>query len=282
MRYLIINADDFGYCPETNRAVAELMESGNITSTSLISCAPAAEEAADIAVKKGFSVGAHLTINSDADNYLWKACTGSSSLTDEDGFLLSDTERLARKAKGRDVETECLAQLDYLINKGVSVDHIDNHCGTLYGINKRLFFINAFRISRAYKLRFRFPSETLFFAELLGKEPPFILKALHKGIVITAKIMKAGLINNMYSNPQAISEISSFAGLEEYYLNLLTGLTDGINEIFLHPSYDAPYLNLPEWKKRCYELEILTGQRFMTRIREEGIRLISYKDISSL
>lgn len=42
-RYLIINADDFGYNPQQTRAIDELFSEGLISSTSLMSVAPDAK-----------------------------------------------------------------------------------------------------------------------------------------------------------------------------------------------------------------------------------------------
>lgn len=64
-KYLIINADDFGYIPQQTRAIDELMRGGLITSTSLMTVAPDAANAAELARLGGYPVGVHLTINSD-------------------------------------------------------------------------------------------------------------------------------------------------------------------------------------------------------------------------
>ena len=64
-RYLIINADDFGYNSEQTRAIDELYSEGLISSTSLMSVAPDAKSAAEIACNKNFSIGIHLTLNSE-------------------------------------------------------------------------------------------------------------------------------------------------------------------------------------------------------------------------
>ena len=57
-KYLILNADDFGYDAETNEAIETLLKSERITSVSLLAPAPAAEDAADRAKRLGVSVGA--------------------------------------------------------------------------------------------------------------------------------------------------------------------------------------------------------------------------------
>ena len=55
-RYLIINADDFGYNPQQTRAIDELFSEGLISSTSLMSVAPDSKNAAEIAKNKNLNV----------------------------------------------------------------------------------------------------------------------------------------------------------------------------------------------------------------------------------
>lgn len=64
-KYLIINADDFGYNPQQTKAIDELMRGKLITSTSLMTVAPDAANAAELARIGGYPVGVHLTINTD-------------------------------------------------------------------------------------------------------------------------------------------------------------------------------------------------------------------------
>ena len=48
-KYLIINADDFGYNPQQTKGIDELMRGKLITSTSLMTVAPDAANAAELA-----------------------------------------------------------------------------------------------------------------------------------------------------------------------------------------------------------------------------------------
>ena len=62
-KFLIINADDFGLCKGVNSGIAEAHTKGILTSTTLMTNMPAAEEAVKIA--KGLltlGVGIHLNL----------------------------------------------------------------------------------------------------------------------------------------------------------------------------------------------------------------------------
>jgi chitin disaccharide deacetylase len=63
MRYLIVNADDFGRSPDINRGVITAHERGIVTSASLMVRWPAAQEAAEYARSRpSFGLGLHLDL----------------------------------------------------------------------------------------------------------------------------------------------------------------------------------------------------------------------------
>lgn len=281
-RRLIINADDFGICPETNRAIRELFSAKLITSTSLLITAESSLEAVEIIKTDQLDFGLHLTLNSDFSEYLWKcAYKGRSSLNDGKGFLFSDTKEVAQKAKYRDVTLECEAQFAILNEFGITPDHFDNHSGTMYGINLRPFFINAFKLSKKMNLPFRFPKRNTFLKDYFSGRVPSYITFAHKMILGTAKMCGAKLIDDMISNPFSIKDIRSYEDLEEYYIDQVLNIGEGVTEMFFHPSYSSDkYKSLmPEWQKREYELKFLMSGKLHDIVEKEGIKIISYKDV---
>jgi predicted glycoside hydrolase/deacetylase ChbG (UPF0249 family) len=68
VKFLIINADDFGYGRGVNRAVAELHDRGVVTSTALMVNAPATEEAVSLAASRPrLSLGLHVNFTNEAE-----------------------------------------------------------------------------------------------------------------------------------------------------------------------------------------------------------------------
>jgi predicted glycoside hydrolase/deacetylase ChbG (UPF0249 family) len=114
-----------------------------------------------------------------------------------------------------------------------------------------------------------------------GKVPK-VVKFAHKAVIFIAKLYGVKLIDDMISNPYKLKDIPSYKALEDYYLEKLRHLRPGVTELFLHPSYDAPYLNNAEWKKRVYELEFLHSQNFQTALKESGAEICSYDILKSL
>ena len=67
MKFLIINADDFGYGRGVNRAIVELHDQGVVTSTSLMVNTPATAEAVALAATRpGLSLGLHVNFTNEA------------------------------------------------------------------------------------------------------------------------------------------------------------------------------------------------------------------------
>jgi predicted glycoside hydrolase/deacetylase ChbG (UPF0249 family) len=66
LKYLIVNADDFGANPGINRGIIEAHRQGILTSVSLMVNAPASEEVAALScAAPALSVGLHLDVRSD-------------------------------------------------------------------------------------------------------------------------------------------------------------------------------------------------------------------------
>lgn len=64
MRYLVVNADDFGYSHSINRGIIEAHTKGIVTSTSVMVDAIAAEEAKDLVQYPNLTIGLHLQLDS--------------------------------------------------------------------------------------------------------------------------------------------------------------------------------------------------------------------------
>jgi predicted glycoside hydrolase/deacetylase ChbG (UPF0249 family) len=66
MRYLVVNADDFGACPGVNRGIVEAHRRGIVTSASLMVAMPGSEEAAGLAREcPALSVGLHVALHKE-------------------------------------------------------------------------------------------------------------------------------------------------------------------------------------------------------------------------
>lgn len=70
-RFVIFNADDFGYSRGINRGIVEAHDTGVVTAATLVVNGPAAEQAAELArARPGLSVGLHVNFTNEADRLL--------------------------------------------------------------------------------------------------------------------------------------------------------------------------------------------------------------------
>lgn len=272
-KYLIINADDFGYNEQQNSAIIELLKDGLITSTSLLAVAPKAMDAVDFSMKNTVDVGVHLTINSDNENEKWQSLSGTNSF--KNGLPHSQKD-LVFKTKRKDVRQELEKQYRFITDNGGTVDHADNHCATLYGINGRRFYIDAFDFCKDHKLPYRFPKTSGFLERQLGRSVPEIVKKYQQMIVRAGEKRGVKMLDDLVSNPWSISRIRDYNTLEKYYLDAVDNCIDGVTEMFLHPALPIDG-NQGEWQKRVFEYQILKSGCLLDRAKQKGVTVISWK-----
>lgn len=274
-KYLIINADDFGLNKEQNEAIKDLLENKLITSTSLMSVAPEAEDATAFARNISFPVGVHITLNSDEKDCTYQSLTGAESLG-SDGSLWPESKNLTLKAKRRDVRDEIEAQYRYITEKGATVDHADSHCGTVYGINGRRFYLDAFDFCAEHNLPFRFPKTAGFLERQTGIRMPAPIVKIQQMIAGSAKKRGVSLLDDLVSNPWSTDRIKDYDTLRKYYLDAVDSCIDGVTEIFLHPALpDEKYGK--EWKKRDFEYQLLRSGDLLQRAKEKGVEIVGWE-----
>lgn len=275
-KYLIINADDLGYNESQNAAITELYRAGEISSVSVLTVTSCAESGARAAREEGMSAGIHFALTSDEENARWHSVSGAISLEDGKG-LYANGFRLAMSARRKDVRKELEAQYSFLTSRGVTPDYADSHSGTLYGINGRRFYRDAFEFCRERDLPFRFPKSPAFIVRQLGCAPRVII-ALHAHIVRLAEKYGVTLIDDLVSNPWRTGKLTE---LRDYYISAVESLKPGITEMFLHPALPAENMT-PGWQKRVYEYEILKSGAIRKAAERTGAKIISRAEIKRI
>lgn len=281
-RCLIISADDFGLCRSVNDAVAQLFETERITSAGILAPAACAPEACRLAKQHDWSVGVHWTLHSewpgaDAWPALAEADKVSSLLLD--GRLTPDKNQV-KKADRRDVYAALDAQYRFITTQGCTPDHADSHGGTLYGINGRLFFITAFRLCKKYSLPFRFAQSDAFLQRQFEKAPGMPLKLARRAITACGRLYGVKMPADFFSEPHPVAKIEDYSQLKAYYERQLTGLGEGVNEVFMHPALPdaAMQARSAEWQKRIWEYEYLKSGELIKLAEKEGFTLTSWRE----
>lgn len=129
---VLINADDFGYSSSVNRAIVSSLQSGLVTSTSLMVNMPGFENALALVqtypMLKG-RIGLHLNLTEGFP--LTTALHSFSQFCDPvtGEFVYKRTKPLFRagRALGNALYTELRAQTELALNAGIRPVHIDSH-----------------------------------------------------------------------------------------------------------------------------------------------------------
>jgi len=277
-RFLIVSADDFGISESTNQAIRLLFEEEKITSAGILAPAPYAREAALTAGHRGYSIGVHWTLNSEwPGERAWSPCAPGARSLLENGRLTASMATV-KKASSLDVTRELEAQYRALVNLGCMPDHADSHCGTLYGTNGRLFFLNAYSLCRKYGLPFRFAREDSFLTRQFGPEVNGALKLAARAVAGVGGLYGAALLDDFCSDPRPVEKIDGISGLKAYYEAQLSTLRGEVCEIFLHPCLPDEELlsRSPQWQKRVWEYEYLKSGQLLTAAREQGFTPVSW------
>ena len=159
-RAIILNADDFGMCHAANTAIMDLLDSGRLDSTTIMMpCAWAPEALAFATRRTDLDIGVHLVLTSEWSDYRWRPLTGSaSSLVDASGHFPAEARAVEEHADAADVAAELAAQLQAASDAGVDVTHLDNHMGSVYGLETgRDFLGEVFALAARHGLPFRLP-----------------------------------------------------------------------------------------------------------------------------
>lgn len=280
MKYLIVNADDFGLAKSVNDGVRKAYREGILTSVSVIPSGEAYGDAAESVTGLGLrEIGAHLSL------------TETVPLTEPDRiptlvgrdrwFHRSRNEYFARFFLGRidigHVYIELKRQLDELKKIGLPITNLSSH-EHIHMIPAMLgIFIT---LAKEYGIpAIRYPHNDT-------PVKKFSPEKLYRGLVLAAfrNSMKSALDNASLAYPDHFGGFMDSGKMDEArFLEMLENLRDGTTELVTHPGFLGPMvLNRYRFHLNCErELHGLTSPRVKRVIKEKGITLISYHEFLS-
>lgn len=280
MRRLIINADDLGLTSGVNLGILKAHRDGLVTSTTLMACGERFSEAAELVRQAPrLSVGCHVVLvdgspTLDADKV-------SSLLNSGPHFRESLINFACVAIAGRlsedEVEAEVTAQIQKLQSAGIEVSHVDSHKHT------HMFPVISRGILRAAKKcgvrAIRNPFEPLVFASLRHWKRRFQLRVMqqYRGAFRSA-LEQAEMVT-----PDGCIGIAVTGGLTaEIFEMLIENLPEGTWEFVSHPGYNDSELDKIKTRlreSRDKELSILTLDKMKDVLRQQDIKLISYREL---
>ena len=244
MKYLIVNADDFGLSDYINDGIIKGHQAGSITSTTLMIKREFVRDAVRLARENpALCVGLHL----DMDDLLGRDDKGAER------FGMEGISRMLEEPMFfKEVEAEIEAQIRAFQNTGLELTHIDGH-HHLHAIPELFPLIIDKMVSYGIKtIRFSKEFDLIKYPPIEWSQPFFEeMKGLLKK-------------NNIKYADHFVT------GWQPYDLK---NILDGVTELMTHPGTKE------EWRVR--ELETLTSQEWMETIKANKIKLISFRDLAT-
>lgn len=124
MKKVIINADDFGYSSGVNQGILKAHKDGLLTSTTLMANMPGSLEAIKMAHEnKNLGIGCHLVLTCG------RPLTYAKTIANEYGvfYSLKEYKKYRSNMDDEDIYSEWCHQIDFLLNHGIELTHIDSH-----------------------------------------------------------------------------------------------------------------------------------------------------------
>jgi hopanoid biosynthesis associated protein HpnK len=281
VKKLIVNADDFGRQPLINQAVAEAVDKKGLLSTSLMAGEPYFAEAVEIAKKRPqLGVGVHLTL---VDGRPVLPAEEIPTLAVNDGCFLPDHGAFVKhyvqgKVARKDIERELAAQLDKVLQAGITPTHVDSHqhMHMLPGIFPLVLQLAAergikrVRISRGIYGNPFTPWPGI--GDLIGK---FGLETLSCIDRRQAKAQGFACPDNF------VGQVAGGAVTEAFMNHLAENFTNGSVEVMLHPGLENESLIKETGWQHDYEAELhaVCADSVRENLSRKGINLINFGDL---
>ena len=260
---LIVRGDDMGFSHASNLACIESYTKGIETSIEIMAVTPWFPETVRLLRENpGVDVGLHLAITSEWDNIKWRPLTSCPSLTDNNGYFypmlapnpnypgLSITEN---KWKLEEIEQEFRAQIELALKNIPQLSHISGHMGST-NFDKKV-------------------------SEMIRK----LAAEYNLAEISTDLKTDYGIIGTGYDGPR-----KGLENKEASFINMLNKLEAGKTYVFIdHPAHNDPEIqavyhlgNLDVAVDRQEVTDLFTSEKVKNLIREKGIELVSYNDVT--
>lgn len=270
-KLLIVHADDLAVAHSVDAASFEAFAGGVVNSGSImVPCPWLTEVASYVRTHPDADLGLHLTLTSEWDSYRWGGVVGKErapSLYDGSGYLYATAAEAAAHASVAEAEAEVRAQIARARALGIRPTHLDSHMGTLF--ESRPLFEMLLRVGREERLPVLVSRE--WFAGA-----PYLPAALGPEGVALDRVV-------------TISPSVKAEGWADFYRGFIRDLRPGVTELIVHLARDDEEMRAvteghPDWGAawRQREFSYLTGEEFRRLLRENGVRLVTWREIGRL
>ncbi len=268
-KLLIVHADDLGMTHAVNAASIKGLESGLVSSASMMVPCPWFPEIADYAkAHPNADLGLHLTLTSERVYLRWGPVASKEkvpSLLDAAGYFFHDWSAETHISP-REAELEIRAQIERAYTMGVHPTHLDSHQYRLFASGKELFEV-VLHVAHDYHL-------PVFVTRDWFVEHPYLESSLsRKDIVVDHTVT---IEPSVPANKWA-----------EFYTNAIRSLRPGVTEFVIHLAYDDEEMGAATrerdtwgaaWRQR--DFDFFTGAEFRNLLQQENIKLITWRELA--
>lgn len=268
-KLVIIHADDLGMTHSINAASIQGLESGRVSSASMMVPCPWFPEIADYAkAHPDVDFGLHLTLTAERVYYRWGPVESKDkipSLVDENGYFhLNWTP--ANRISPQEVELELRAQVARAYAMGVRPTHLDSHQYRLFTNGKELFEA-VLRVAHDYKL-------PVFMVRDWFADRPYLQAALSPDdlVVDHTVTMEPGVPPEKWA---------------DFYVNALKNLQPGVTVFIIHLALDDTEMRAATrerdtwgaaWRQR--DFDFFTRAQFRAQLNDEHIHLTTWRQLA--
>ena len=287
MGRLIVNADDLGFTAGVNRGIVEAHTRGIVTSSTLMATGCAFDDAVRLAKSAPrLSVGCHVVLI-DGEPVLDAKQLPSLTSTSprfRDGMLSFAGRALAGRLDPGEIEAEACAQIRKLQAAGVSVSHLDTHKHTHLFPAVLRPLLRAARACGVRAIRNPFgPRKPLKSSELL-RHPNLWTRYAEVRILRTlaARFRDTAAGEGMVTPDGTFGIVVTGALDEKVFRAIAAIIPEGTWEFVCHPGYNDDDLKSADTRLRASrqtELRVLTMPEARDLLSQQGIDLISYRDL---
>jgi predicted glycoside hydrolase/deacetylase ChbG (UPF0249 family) len=268
-KLVIVHADDLGMTHSVNAASIKGLESGLVTSASIMVPCPWFPEMADYAkAHTDADLGLHLTLTSERVFYRWGPVASKDkvrSLVDSNGYFhLNWTETTHIDAS--EVEIELRAQIERALAMGVRPTHLDSHQYRLFENGKDIFQ-SVLRVAHEYKL-------PVFLVRDWFAERPYLESSLSPDdlVVDHTVTIEPGVAPEKWG---------------DFYTTALKNLQPGVTVFIIHLAFDDNEMRAATrerdtwgaaWRQR--DFNFFTSEEFRALVREQNIKLVTWRELA--
>jgi predicted glycoside hydrolase/deacetylase ChbG (UPF0249 family) len=270
-KLLIVHADDLAVSHSEDAASEEAFATGLVSSASImVPCPWLTEVAAYARAHPDADLGLHLTLTSEWAAYRWGGVLSKErvpSLYDPSGYLYPTETEAASHIDPREAEAEVRAQIARARALGIRPTHLDSHMGTLF--QTRPLFEMLLRVGREERLPVLVSRESF-------AQSPYLADDLGRDGIALDHVVTI--------DPSVRPE-----DWPAFYERVVNGLQPGVTELIVHLAHDDAEMRAvteghPDWGAawRERDFDYLTSARFRKLLDENGVRLITWREIGKL